>query len=40
MIIGENGNQAVELYQYHNPDIILMDEVMPVMKGGGGTSNP
>lgn len=33
VIIGENGNQAVELYQYHKPDIILMDEVMPVMKG-------
>ncbi len=33
VIIGENGQQAIELYQSHRPDIILMDEVMPVMKG-------
>ncbi|UZE97021.1 diguanylate cyclase domain-containing protein [Alkalimarinus alittae] len=33
VILGENGQQALELYREHNPDIILMDEVMPVMRG-------
>lgn len=33
VILGENGQQALDLYREHNPDIILMDEVMPVMRG-------
>lgn len=33
VILGENGQQALELYREHNPDIILMDEVMPIMRG-------
>lgn len=33
VILGENGLQALELYSEHHPDIILMDEVMPVMRG-------
>lgn len=33
VVIGENGLEAIELYQQHQPDLVLMDEVMPVMKG-------
>lgn len=33
VILGENGQQAIDLYREHDPDIILMDEVMPVMRG-------
>ncbi|WP_250654958.1 response regulator [Alkalimarinus coralli] len=33
VVLGENGQQALDLYREHNPDIILMDEVMPVMRG-------
>ncbi|MCG8609433.1 MAG: diguanylate cyclase [Pseudomonadales bacterium] len=33
LVIGENGAQAVELYKEHSPDLVIMDEVMPVMKG-------
>jgi DNA-binding NarL/FixJ family response regulator len=29
----ENGCQAVELYQLHRPDVVLMDLQMPVMSG-------
>jgi two-component system chemotaxis response regulator CheY len=34
-IVGEaeNGQQAVEMYQEHNPDIVTMDITMPVMDG-------
>jgi two-component system chemotaxis response regulator CheY len=28
-----NGNEAVELYQQHHPDLVTMDLVMPVMGG-------
>ncbi|WP_042348751.1 response regulator [Bacillus massiliigorillae] len=30
---GENGQQAVELYNEHQPDIVTMDITMPVMSG-------
>ena len=35
MVVAEaaNGNQAVELYQKHKPDLVLMDSRMP-LKGG------
>ncbi len=33
VIIGENGQEAVELYKQCQPDLVLMDEVMPIMKG-------
>ncbi len=33
VILGENGQQALELYRTYKPDIILMDEVMPIMRG-------
>lgn len=33
VILGENGQQALELYREFKPDIILMDEVMPIMRG-------
>lgn len=33
VVIGENGQEAVQLYQQHEPDLVLLDEVMPVMKG-------
>lgn len=29
----ENGKQAIELYQEHQPDVVLMDLSMPVMEG-------
>lgn len=31
--IGKNGEEALQLYQKHQPDIILMDIRMPVMDG-------
>jgi len=33
VVLGENGQQALELYSECHPDIILMDEVMPIMRG-------
>lgn len=30
---GENGEQGVELYKKHKPDLVTMDIVMPVMNG-------
>ncbi len=33
VIVGENGEQAFELYQEHHPDLILLDVIMPVMDG-------
>lgn len=33
VVIGENGQEAIDLYQQHLPDLVLLDEVMPVMKG-------
>src|SRR5207237_1293543 len=30
---GSNGGEALQLCQQYNPDIILMDVVMPVMNG-------
>lgn len=29
----ENGRQAIELYQYHCPDVVLLDVCMPTMDG-------
>src|SRR6478672_113434 len=28
-----NGQEALELYKYHSPDLVLLDAVMPVMDG-------
>src|SRR4026209_684508 len=28
-----NGQQAIQLYRHHNPDIVLMDLRLPVMDG-------
>ncbi|VAX10994.1 Response regulator [hydrothermal vent metagenome] len=33
VICGENGTQAIALYQSHNPDLILLDVIMPEMDG-------
>ena len=33
VITGENGKQATELFQQANPDLVLMDVVMPEMDG-------
>ncbi|TNF33043.1 MAG: diguanylate cyclase [Gammaproteobacteria bacterium] len=33
VVLGENGQQAVELYQREMPDLVIMDVVMPVMDG-------
>ncbi|MCP5162760.1 MAG: diguanylate cyclase [Hahellaceae bacterium] len=33
VILGENGRQAIDLYQQHKPDLVLMDEVMPEVRG-------
>lgn len=33
VILGENGREAVELFRKHRPDLVLMDEVMPIMRG-------
>lgn len=32
-IVANNGQEAVEMYQEHHPDLILMDSNMPVMSG-------
>lgn len=32
-VIANNGEEAVQLYQSHHPDLILMDSNMPVMNG-------
>lgn len=34
----ENGVEAVELYQRHDPDIVIMDTVMPIRGGIEATS--
>ncbi|MCP4697985.1 MAG: diguanylate cyclase [Gammaproteobacteria bacterium] len=33
IISGENGEQALELYLTHHPDLILLDVLMPIMNG-------
>jgi len=33
ILLAENGQEAVELFQQHQPDLILMDVLMPVMDG-------
>lgn len=33
VIIGENGEQAVELFKKNQPDLILLDVIMPIMNG-------
>ena len=33
VITGENGQQAVELYKSEQPDLVIMDVIMPVMDG-------
>ncbi len=33
VILGDNGRQAVDLYRQHKPDLVLMDEVMPELRG-------
>ena len=33
ILLAENGNQAVELFDLHKPELILMDLRMPVMSG-------
>lgn len=33
VLVAENGKEAVELVQKHNPDIVFMDMRMPVMNG-------
>jgi two-component system chemotaxis response regulator CheY len=35
---GENGEQAVELYRAHKPDLITMDLTMPKLDGRGALS--
>ena len=37
-IAAENGQQAIELYTAHQPDIIFMDAMMPVMDGYEATT--
>ncbi|MHC1597054.1 MAG: response regulator [Methermicoccaceae archaeon] len=37
VIEAENGEQAVELFSKHKPDVVLMDIVMPVMGGAEAT---
>jgi len=37
IICGENGQQAVDLSQKHNPDLILLDVIMPIMDGHEAT---
>lgn len=32
-VVANNGEEAVQLYQTHHPDLILMDSNMPVMSG-------
>jgi NarL family two-component system response regulator LiaR len=34
----ENGKEAIELYEKHGPDIVLMDMMMPVLDGAEATS--
>ena len=33
LIMAENGQQAIDLYEKHKPDIVLMDVQMPLMDG-------
>ena len=33
VLLAKNGEEAVSLYQKHQPDLVLMDERMPKMKG-------
>jgi NarL family two-component system response regulator LiaR len=34
----ENGREAIELYEKHSPDIVLMDMMMPILDGAEATS--
>ena len=36
---GQNGKEAVELYEKHTPDIVLMDFMMPSFDGVYGVKN-
>lgn len=38
VILAENGQQAVDFYHEHQPDLILMDVMMPVMDGYEATN--
>jgi two-component system chemotaxis response regulator CheY len=38
MATGENGEEAVELYRTHKPDLITMDLTMPKLDGRGALS--
>lgn len=38
MATGENGEEAVELYRTHRPDLITMDLTMPKLDGRGALS--
>lgn len=33
VIVGQNGQEALDLFKQHNPDIVLLDVMMPVMDG-------
>ncbi|MCV0409933.1 two-component system response regulator [Nitrosopumilus sp.] len=33
LAIGHNGNDAVELYKVHKPDVVLLDYMMPKFNG-------
>jgi diguanylate cyclase (GGDEF)-like protein len=33
VILGKDGGEALALYRQHQPDLVILDEVMPVMRG-------
>ncbi len=33
VILGKDGGEAVDLYRLHQPDLVILDEVMPVLRG-------
>lgn len=37
VIEAENGQQAIDLFRQHNPDIVLMDIIMPILDGYAAT---
>ncbi|MDK2781791.1 MAG: two-component system, chemotaxis family, chemotaxis protein CheY, partial [Archaeoglobi archaeon] len=37
VITATNGEEAVQLYKSHKPDVVLMDIIMPVMNGVDAT---